>query len=164
MPNSEEMSVRCLKKWPEQYYNSLKPKRFTDVFKSPVCTIGTYQRSAGEENTKAVMVIILSDVIDFFNVSNSMNANQVMNTIEIILDNYGYLKIDDFKLCFNQAKRGCFGQIYRMDGNVILSWIETYINDRMNTAEEINYAQHASMKMNEKRFPTFQELINKKMI
>jgi hypothetical protein len=150
-------------KWPKQYYNSLKPKEFTDVFDSHVCSIGIYKQAEGEEKATAVMVIILSDLIDFFNVSNTMNANQVMNTIEIILDNYGYLKIDDFKLCFNQAKRGHFGQVYRMDGNIILSWIETYINDRMNAAEEINYAQHASMKMNEKRFPTFQEMINRKI-
>lgn len=158
------MSVRCLNKYPKQYYNSLKPKKIADVFYSPVCSIATYKKEAGEVNVRAVMVLILSDIIDFFNVSNSMNANQITNTIEIILDNYGYLKIDDFKLCFDLAKRGIYGQIYRMDGNVILSWIESYINDRMNTADEINYANHASMKMNEKRFLSFQELIDKKKI
>jgi len=121
-------------------------------------------RVAGEENARAVMVLILTDLIDFFNVSNSMNANQIMNTIEIILNNYGYLKIDDFKFCFNQAKRGIFGQIYRMDGNIILSWIQQYINDRMNAADEINYARHASIKADEKRTYSFQELIDKKKI
>lgn len=93
-----------------------------------------------------------------------MNANQIMNTAEIILDSYGYLKIDDFKLCFNWAKRGIYGQVYRMDGNVILSWIESYINDRINKADEVSYAEHAGMKMNEKRTPNLQELINKKRV
>ncbi|KAA6303164.1 MAG: hypothetical protein EZS26_000767 [Candidatus Ordinivivax streblomastigis] len=93
-----------------------------------------------------------------------MNANQILTTAELILDNYGWLKIDDFKLCFSWAKRGFFGQIYRMDGNVILSWVESYINDRMNTAEEINYAKHASLKANERRAYSFQELIDKKII
>ncbi len=84
-----------------------------------------------------------------------MNANQVLTTSEIILDNYGYLKVDDFKLCFNQAKRGIYGQIYRIDGNVILSWIEQYVNERINRADEISYSKHLSMKADEKRTDNF---------
>jgi hypothetical protein len=164
MPKSEEMSVRCLHKWPQQYYNSLKPKTFNDVFDSPVCFLSKFREEIGEEKAISVLILILNDAIDFFNVSNSMNANQILTTAEMILDHYGWLKIDDFKLCFNMAKRGIYGQIYRIDGNIILSWIESYINDRINKADELSYAQHASMKMNEKRYPTFQEMIDKKMI
>jgi hypothetical protein len=164
MPKDEETSVKCLKKWPNQYYNSLKPKCYSDVFDSPVCSIGIYRELEGEESAKAILVVILTDVIDFFNVSNSMNANQILATAEMILDNYGYLKIDDFKLCFSQAKRGFFGPVYRMDGNIILSWIESYIEDRMKRADEISYAEHASIKANERRAYSFQELIDKKII
>ena len=110
------------------------------------------------------MVLILSDLIDFFNVGNSMNANQITTTVEIILDNYSFLKIDDFKLCFDMAKRGVYGQVYRMDGNIILSWIENYVSDRINTADEISYAEHAGIKANEKRSLSFQELIENKKI
>jgi hypothetical protein len=39
-----------------------------------------------------------------------------------------------------------FGQVYRMDGNVILSWIESYIKDRINSADETGYALHCSSK------------------
>jgi hypothetical protein len=105
---------------------------------------------------------MLNDVIDFFNVSNTMNGDQVLTTAEMILDNYGYLKIDDFKLCFNRAKRGLFGQVYRMDGNVILSWIETYISDRIDTVGEMNYAQHVSIKADERRSASFMELTGKR--
>jgi hypothetical protein len=153
-----------LRKWPKEYFDSLKPDRFADVFDSPVCSIGACKRAAGEERAKAVMVLILTDLVDFFNVGNSMNANQVINTAEMILDAYGYLKIDDFKLCFNQAKRGDYGQVYRMDGNVILSWIRQYVNDRMNAADETSYAQHVSVAGDEKRSYSFQELIDKKII
>jgi hypothetical protein len=149
---------------PKPFYESLKPKRFADVFDSPVCSLGAYKRAAGEESAKAVMVLILSDLVDFFNVGNSMNASQVMNTAELVLDAYGYLKIDDFKLCFDQAKRGAYGPVYRMDGNVILSWIRQYANDRMNAADEASYAQHVSAAGDEKRAYSFQELLDKQII
>jgi hypothetical protein len=131
---------------------------------SPVCSIGVFKRTIGEDKAKSALVLILNDVIDFFNVSNSMNANQILTTAEMALDNYGWLKIDDFKLCFSQAKRGFFGQIYRMDGNVILSWIESYIKDRINFAEEKSYSEHLSIKATERKTLSFQELIDSGII
>jgi hypothetical protein len=151
MPKSEEMSVRCFAQWPKQYYSSLKPAKISDVFASPVCTLGKFRRESGEEKAISLLVIILSDVTEFFNVGNSMNANQTLTTAEMILDAYGWLKIDDFKLCFSQAKRGMFGQVYRMDGNVILSWIGTYIRDRIRSADEMSYARHCSDKERDSR-------------
>jgi hypothetical protein len=151
-------------KWPKQYYSSLKPKTVSEVCDSPVCSLSRFRKEAGDEKATSILILILNDVIDFFNVNNTMNGNQVLITAEMILDEYGYLKIDDFKLCFNRAKRGLFGPVYRMDGNVILSWIETYINDRIHTISEINYAQHVSIKANEKRSISFIELIGKETI
>lgn len=135
-----------------------------DVLDSPACSIGVFKRTVGEDKATSVLVLILNDVIDFFNVSNSMNANQILTTAEMILDNYSWLKIDDFKLCFSQAKRGLFGQVYRMDGNLILSWIESYIKDRINFADEKSYAEHLSIKANERRTLSFQELMDKGII
>jgi hypothetical protein len=105
------------------------------------------------------MVLILSDLVEFFNVGNSMNARQIVDTAEIILDSYSWLKIDDFKLCCDWAKRGLLGQVYRMDGNVILSWIESYIADRVNSADEAAYARHSEVKSCENRQPAFHEVI-----
>jgi hypothetical protein len=150
-----------LQRWPNQYYSSLKPAKIADVFNSPVCSLGTFKREAGENKARSVMVIILTDLVDFFNVSNTININQIASTTDLILDNYGWLKIDDFKLCFTQAKRGIYGAVYRIDGNIILSWIETYINDRINTADNISYAEYAGIKANESRSFSFQELTEK---
>jgi len=96
------------------------------------------------------LVLILNDLIDFFNVGNSMNASQIVATSEIILQIYGQMNIDDFKLCFTNAKRGMYGQVYRIDGNVILSWIEKYLSERMNFAENRSYSQHLQNKSTER--------------
>jgi hypothetical protein len=163
MPTNEGMSVRCLQKYPKPYYSSLKPHKFSDVFDSPVCLLGVYRKEAGETNARAVMALILLDVIEFFNVSNSMNAHQIADTADIIIDHYGYLKIDDFKLCFSNAKMGMYGAVYRMDGQIILSWLKQYLNDRMNAAEEVSYNKHKTQKMDEHRLLDFRELIKKRV-
>jgi hypothetical protein len=164
MPRTAEMSVRCLSTWPRQYYNSLKPKKFEDIFNSPVCSIAKFRIETGDLKAKALMVIMLSDLVEFFNVGNSMNASQIAGTVEIILENYGYMKIDDFKLCFDRIKRGMYGQIYRMDGNVIVSFIEKYLAERENRAEDIHYSNHLSIKAAERRNYSFNELIQKGLI
>lgn len=153
------MSVRALRTYAEQYYNSLKPKCFADVFVSPTCSIGKYKRLDGETKARAVMGIILSDLVDFFNVSQSMNPPQMAQVIDMILDTYGYLKIEDFRLCFNWAKRGFYGQVFRIDGNVILTWLEKYVDDRCNNADEENYSKHSGLKAGERNSPDLDTII-----
>jgi hypothetical protein len=164
MPKTKEASVRCLLKWPKQYYSSLKPEKIKDVLDSPVCSIGTFKRAVGEGKAVFALILILNNLVDFFNVGNSMSAKQVTATAEMIADDYGYLKIDDLRLCFNRAKKGEFGPVYRMDGNIILSWIGQYVKEREAAADEINYAQHASIRANEKRSMSFTELIEKETV
>jgi hypothetical protein len=156
------MSVRCFLEWPKQYYSSLKPKKIRDVLDSPVCSIGTFKRAVGEGKAVSALILILNNLVDFFNVGNSMSAKQVTATAEMIAEDYGYLKIDDLRLCFNRAKKGEFGPVYRMDGNIILSWIGQYMKEREAAADEINYAQHVSIKADERRSASFMELTGKR--
>lgn len=56
-----------------------------------------------------------------------MDAIQVADTINLIIETYPHYTQDDFKLFFNMAKKGMFGQIFgRMDGEVIMNWLAKY--------------------------------------
>ena len=86
---------------------------------------------------RAFMVKVLNDLLDFFNVGKNMGAIQVASTADLIIEEFYFLKPDDFKLCFNRAKKGYYGKVYdRIDGQVILEWLSTYTNDRMTTASD----------------------------
>lgn len=79
------------------------------------------------------MTILINDLIDFFSVGKTMGQNQLVSTIRLIVEDFYYLKIEDFKLCFNNAKKGKYGKIYdRIDGNIIYDWINQYSLERMN--------------------------------
>ena len=50
----------------------------------------------------------------------------------MISDDYYYLKPDELEYCFRQAKRGVYGKVFdRIDGMVILEWLEKYNTERM---------------------------------
>lgn len=62
------------------------------------------------------------------------------------------LLYDDFKLCFNNAKRGKYGRVYdRIDGNIIYEWLQKYSEERVQTVyPEGNY--HPDIADNNERF------------
>ena len=81
----------------------------------------------GETHLRGFMVKVLNDLVDFFNVGKSIGAVQVAQTVDLIIDEYYFFKPDDFKLCFNRAKKGLYGKVYdRIDGAVILEWLGRY--------------------------------------
>ena len=45
------------------------------------------------------MAKIIIDVVMFFNVGKIMNDNQAAQTADLIIEEYYFLKPDDFKLC-----------------------------------------------------------------
>lgn len=87
----------------------------------------------------AILTILFNDVIDFFSVGKSMGQSQLVSTIQLVVEDFYYLNIEDFKLCFNNAKRGVYGKIYdRIDGNVIYGWITQYAQERAFFCESID--------------------------
>ena len=131
MPKTRESSVSVWGVLPMPYYNSLRPKTVNDVFDSPSCSIAVMNKEFGETHLRGFMVKVLNDLVDFFNVGKSIGAVQVAQTVDLIIDEYYFFKPDDFKLCFNRAKKGLYGKVYdRIDGAVILEWLGRYEKER----------------------------------
>lgn len=81
----------------------------------------------GEGYVKALLTLLIIDTVDFLNIGKTMNNNQVMQTVSLILEDYWHYKVDHFVLLFNKAKKGYFGKQYdRIDGQVIFSWLEQF--------------------------------------
>ena len=60
-----------------------------------------------------------------------MNENQAMQTVELIIKNYYYFSLEDFKLCFENGKLGKSIKIYdRIDGSIIFDMLNKYAEIR----------------------------------
>lgn len=89
------------------------------------------------------MVKIITDVSLFLNVGKNMSDVQIGQTADMIIKDYNFLKVEDFKLCFNNAKKGIYGKQYdRLDGQIIFEWLDIYVNDRATEAERLSFEKH----------------------
>lgn len=160
MPKTQEESLRILGTYPMQYYKALTPITIKDVFNSPCPSMALARKVIGPMGVRAIMAGIITDTAMFFNTGQNMNQDQVVELADIILEEYYYLKLDDFKLCFKNAKKGRYGKIFRIDGAVMLEWLEAYLKDRLNDADEVSYTEHQSNK-GENRVTGFEKTYNK---
>lgn len=102
----------------------------------------------GDAGMNAFLSIAIIDVIEFFSVGKTMGQNQLVQTIQLIIEDFYYFNVEDFKLCFSNAKRGKYGKIYdRIDGNIIYEWLTEYSNERIGMAyPEGNYCPSVATK------------------
>lgn len=137
-----------LKNLPRQYYETLMPRTVDDALKSLTPPLAVVRKEYGEQSLQAILVIILNDVIKFFNVGKTVGQEQLVQTIRLIIEDFYYFNIEDFKLCFNNAKRGFYGKVYdRIDGNIIYEWLQKYSESRVKTAyPEIDYRPEIASK------------------
>lgn len=90
-----------------------------------------------------------------------MNADQVMKTVELILEDFSHLKPDDFKLCFNRAKKGYYGKAYdRIDGMVIFEWLQVYEFEKSDEIEHYREKENHLLKKAANDLPTDKEIEN----
>lgn len=76
-----------------------------------------------------------------------MGEEQLKQTLELILEDYYYFTFEDFKVFFNNCRRGIYGTSYnRIDGQVILEWLRQYAFERSAEAETSSIVQAHSMK------------------
>jgi hypothetical protein len=93
----------------------------------------------GEAFIKGIMILMLEDVVMFLNIGKTMNAQQVTQTADMILKDFNFLRVEDFKLCFENGKKGFYGKQYdRLDGQVLYEWLSQYASDRANEAEKLS--------------------------
>lgn len=124
-----------------QYYEALHPRRVDDALNSITPELAVFRKQKGEMTLYALMTIMINDLLDFFSTGKTMGERQMVTTIRMIVEDFYYFNIEDFKLCFDNAKRGKYGKIYdRIDGNIIYEWLQKYSEERTDVAyPEGNY-------------------------
>lgn len=147
LPQTKQQAVTLLKASPMLYWESINPKTMQDVFQSPAVGLATIRNEIGEQKLQAIMVKWLNSFISFYSTNGTMDAYQVADTINLIIDAYPYYTMYDFKLFFKLAKLGYYGEVYgRIDGSVILSWLRKYDIQRDTEAMELSIKEQEQYK------------------
>lgn len=130
-----------------KYLQEIQPKTIEDVLKSKTGGLTRIIKNHGLNAAKAMLIVLINDLLDFFNYNRTMTINQIGQTIELIIDNYGAYTPEDFKICFNAIKIGKYGKFYEgIDGGKILEMIKQYDIER--DQDLINYRQKENKNFN----------------
>lgn len=102
-----------------------------------------------EVSAIALINLLIVDVVTFLNLGKSMSAQQVLATAKLILKDKSTknLKPDDFKICFENAKKGYYGRSFdRVDGQIVFEWLNAYMVERMDVHENLAQQLHDERK------------------
>lgn len=103
------------------------------------------RKNKGEEVAIGVLVALMDECQQYFNLQQPMNAQQLLLTAELIIEKYYYLRIEELRVCFRMAMKGEFGPVYnRIDGQVFFEWILKYMPIRGNVTTRMLQEQQTN--------------------
>lgn len=114
-------------------------------------SVGKLKATHGDTVVKALLVDMLADFIEFINVGKTFSGLQIAQTVAMIQQYFPHFNLGDLKLFFERMKLGHYGSFYdRMDGQIVLSKMEQYNQDRMNEYQLLNDGTHNNIRREEK--------------
>lgn len=102
------------------------------------------------ENNKMIVIQMLIDLNQFASVSRKMSSDQIAETVNMLLDEYPRLSLQEYQVFFNRIKSGKFGQLYdSLDGIKIMVFMKEFYNDMVNAYHEYKEEKHQEFKRKE---------------
>lgn len=105
-------------------------------------TLAKIKNDISLNDCRALLSIAICEVCDFFNIGKNMNDTQVALTVDLIIEEFWHLKLEEIKFCLRRAMRN--EKLYdRLDGNIIIGWLRAYDNERTEEAMRISDSEAA---------------------
>ncbi len=139
-----EKARMCLVNWSELILSpAFRISAIEQVFNNPTPSLATLTKYGEERVTALLLARLIAHTSSFFKVGGAMDHANALETAYLIIDNYYWLSLADFKLCFQMGKAFQFGKLYdRFDGAIIMQWLDEYNNLRVKTSEQIKFTKH----------------------
>jgi hypothetical protein len=102
-------------------------------------SLSEIKKKKGQQTALGVLVALMDECQQYFNLQQPMNAHQLKISAELIMEDYYYLRVDELRMCFRMAMKGEFGSVYnRIDGQIFFEWILKYMKKRQLVTDKIN--------------------------
>lgn len=125
--------MQCLEKGDP--FELVKIERSLTIEKCVSAPLLINQKSNESELIKSVFMIV-KRFNDLVNVSKKMNEDQMIALSSDLFERFGGESLDDILLFFKMARNGEFGDLYRLDSIVILSWVPKYLDKKIEAFHE----------------------------
>lgn len=107
-------------------------------------------------NHDAVLNLIFLNIAaldKYLHLNNPLKEAEAEDIASKVLHTYGgALSFADLNLVLERAKNGYYGRFYeRLSAPDVMSWFDSYYNERLNTAESNSYAEHEHSQPRERK-------------
>lgn len=101
-------------------------------------TISGLMDHAGKQPVQTYLEIEIVKLAASVNVNPALNLkdHQVPQIAEMLIETYKWESLEDFTLCFRRGTMGFYGEIYRLDGAVIGTWMARYLEEKYDALEQ----------------------------
>lgn len=147
-----EKARMCLVNWGSFIIHPrFRIKTIEQALTTPTPSLATLTKYGDERLTALILAALISKTAKFFKVGGAMNHEDAMETAYLIIENYHWMNVADFKLCFQMGKSFKFGKLYdRFDGAIIMQWLDEYNALRVDKSDEIKQKNHHNRIVEEK--------------
>lgn len=149
----QQTALKSAKNGLTSYLKTLHTSKFDTIEKtidSELPSLVKMNKQFGSHEVIKAVAKMLIETVGFFNVPKLTDV-QVKITVELICEEHYYLNFADIQLCFKNAMKGKYGELYnRIDGQVIMIWLNKYVEERFTISEERSYQKHSSLTSHEK--------------
>lgn len=132
-------------------YQGKSIQTLSQILSSDSKPLAALKAEYGQGIVEAGVMKLIGDAVRFFSLGKAMTDLQLLETAKIVVSEYYFFRLEDFRLFFLKFKRGEYGTLYdRLDGQIILMALSKYREERFAEAERLNYEKHKEILQNEK--------------
>lgn len=133
LPARSERLMQCLASGDS--FEVIKAEREVTIAKCVKAPLLVNQKEDETALIKSIF-LILKRFNDLVNVGKKMNEDQMIALSADLFDRFSGESLEDILLFFKMARNGDFGDFYRLDAIVILSWIPKYLEIKLDAFHE----------------------------
>ncbi|MEG2510417.1 MAG: hypothetical protein RSA74_13295 [Chryseobacterium sp.] len=133
LPERSQRLMQCLVS--EDKFELIQVERSLTVEKCLSAPLLVNQKQNEPELIKSIFLIV-KRFNDLVNVGKKMNEDQMIALSADLFERFGGESLEDVMLFFKMARSGEFGDLYRLDSIVVLSWVDKYLDLKITARED----------------------------
>lgn len=134
---AKSTAIQHWKQQPEQSYVAIRPSTPRAMIEADTPNIWEIRSHTDHATAIGIIVIALIHTARLVNVENNLNETQIGEIANDVLEEYGYLKVEELKYILKTAVKSqkIFG---RLDYNVVMNWFKDYDTERTEEAMRLS--------------------------
>jgi hypothetical protein len=94
----------------------------------------------------AVLELMILKTADYLNIGKNITPDQIRETAELLAAEFGHLSLEHFAVVMQRAKLGQWQVYDRLDGQVIATWLRSYVQELQSAAALAAQNRHLASK------------------